>query len=262
MGEGSTAPPLTPRGPMAKPRRKSDGSVEIGFPCPLCGARKFKLEVNSASGLWHCWVCNRGGRLSGEELQRLQVTQALVVQGDSKHEPTPPPIILTEAYPPYVQQRIRLRGFDPAWLQRRYKVQWDGSRLCWPCGQGWSRRAIWPWEEPKTLTVAPKGLIGQHLLSPGARVVLVEGDYKAASIPLPWIGIGLMGTGMTPEQLSILAASEPKEVLIMLDGGFGEEAKKLAEFACLLSPRVVDCLPEGQGPDDVPRRMLYQILMA
>lgn len=244
---------------MAKPRRKSDGSVEIGFPCPLCGARKFKLEVNSASGLWHCWVCNRGGRLSGEELQRLQATQALVVQGDSKHEPTPPPIILTEAYPPYVQQRIRLRGFDPAWLQRRYKVQWDGSRLCWPCGQGWSRRAIWPWEEPKTLTVAPRGLIGQHLLFRGCHAVVTEGDWKAAAIPIPWVGTGHMGGGLTAYQVAILATAEPSMVTIMEDGGAEDKIATAQEALALLPHRVVR-LPLGCGPDDIPRGDLFALL--
>ncbi len=61
-------------------------------------------------------------------------------------------------------------------------------------------RAIWSWESPKTLTLPPRGLIGQHLLAPGLDVVVTEGDYKAAAIPLPWVGVGIMGTAMTEDQ--------------------------------------------------------------
>ena len=29
--------------------------------CPFCGNRKWNFEVNYVSGLYHCWVCDRGG---------------------------------------------------------------------------------------------------------------------------------------------------------------------------------------------------------
>jgi hypothetical protein len=32
------------------------------FRCPNCNHRKKKLEVDILKGLWHCWVCNRGGK--------------------------------------------------------------------------------------------------------------------------------------------------------------------------------------------------------
>lgn len=30
--------------------------------CPKCNHRKRKLEIDVLKGLWHCWVCNRGGK--------------------------------------------------------------------------------------------------------------------------------------------------------------------------------------------------------
>jgi DNA primase len=30
--------------------------------CPNCKHRKRKLEIDVNKGLWHCWVCNRGGK--------------------------------------------------------------------------------------------------------------------------------------------------------------------------------------------------------
>lgn len=125
---------------------------------------------------------------------------------------------------------------------------------------GASRRAIWPWEQPKTLTVPPRGLIGQHLLTKGARVVITEGDFKAASIPLPWIGVGVLGDAMSPDQALALQASEPSEVVIMLDGGMRRQAEKIRELLCPLDSRIVD-LPLGQGPDDVDRGTLYRVLV-
>ena len=119
---------------------------------------------------------------------------------------------------------------------------------------------MWPWQEPKTLTVAPRGLVGQHLLHRGCRVVVTEGDYKAAAIPLPWIGIGVMGDAITEDQTPILSGFEPEEVVIMLDGGFRRHAERAAERLALLRPRIVD-LPDGKGSDDVARGLLHSLLM-
>ena len=234
-------------------RRKADGTWELPETlCPGCGTRN--LGLNASKGEWYCWVCAKGGRLNSLEARKL----ATVIETGPAPELFKSRAPLT-ALPPHARRFIERRGADPAWLELRYGVRWDGDRLWFPAGEGASRRAIWPWEAPKTLTVAPRGLIGQHLLRPGALVVVTEGDFKAAAIPLPWVGVGLMGDAMTDEQAAILTGSQPAEVAVMLDGGFVHQARGVAEKIALLRPRVVE-LPQKAGPDDVPRGLLFRLL--
>lgn len=236
-----------------KLRRKADGTIELPeVPCPTCGTRN--LGVNATTGEWNCWVCNRGGRLNPLETRQLATALGAGSSPTESREPGP----LT-TLPPLARKAIERRGASPEWLEHRYGVRWDGERLWWPAGKGASRRAIWPWESPKTLTVAPRGLIGEHLLKPGALVVVTEGDFKAAAIPLPWVGVGLMGDAMSDAQAETLGASQPAAVIIILDGGFRHQADAVARKIALLSPRVVD-LPEKHGPDDVDRGDLFRIL--
>ena len=35
---------------------------EIAFHCPFCHHRKKKLQVNTESQKWQCWVCGAKGR--------------------------------------------------------------------------------------------------------------------------------------------------------------------------------------------------------
>ena len=232
-----------------KPRRKADGSVELPeIRCPRCGT--VNLGRNPTKGSWYCWKCGKGGP--------LPEYAGMVPAVSSPGEPEVAAVL--SSLPDYARKMVEARGLDPLWLERRYGVRWDGERLHWPCGAGSSKRAIWPWDEPKTLTVPPRGLIGQHLLHKGARVVVTEGDYKAASIPLPWVGVGILGDAISDDQAQVIQASEPSEVIVMLDGGMDRQARKVAESLCLLPIRVVDSLPKGLGPDDIPRGNLYALL--
>lgn len=120
------------------------------------------------------------------------------------------------------------------------------------------------WESPKTLTVdvagRGKALLGGHLLTPGCRVVLVEGDWKAASIPLPWVGVALLGTKMTDAQRWALLACNPCQVVVCLDGGF--DLASIAVQAGLLPFRAqIVSLPKGCGPDDIERSELVRLLL-
>lgn len=233
-----------------RPRIKADGTLELPETrCPRCST--VNMGINATKGSYYCWVCSKGGPLGPRALETLI---RIPTEAKSLSPSTLGPL------PDTARRFIERRGLDPKWLEARYLVRWDGERLYWPAGQGASRRAIWPWEEPKTLTVSPRGLIGQHLLTKGARVVVTEGDLKAASIPLPWIGVGILGPSMSPDQALAIQSSEPSEVVVMLDGGMRRQAEKILEILCPLPARVVDSFPVGAGPDDVARETLYGLL--
>lgn len=243
-----------------KKRRKPDGSTEIVGDCPVCGSRD-NYEINVSTRKHHCWACGYGGVYTGPALLPLFDGPAV------PHVASKPSGPITTDIPATALYSILRRGFDPEYVVTTYDVQWDGARLCWPTGTGFARRAIYPWEEPKVLTVGQKGLIGVNRLRTRQHVVLVEGDFKAAAIPAPWIGVGLQGTEITEFQAALLATHEPASVTVMLDHGYDVPSAKVRGVLNVKLPvttRVtnVPCPAPGPGPDDVPRAALVSALLA
>lgn len=223
------------------------------------------MEINVDRGLYLCWACRTSGSIPLEEQARLAASVGLsrLPQGAGYLSSDIPrgSLALSGSLPEIATLEIARRGFDPEWLVRRYAVSWDStySRLFWPAGVGGILRSVLEWAPQKTIGVEPRGIIGQHLLRPGAHVVVTEGDYKAAAIPLPWIGVGIMGTEMTDLQVAALSFVRPASVTVCMDGGFSDAAQGVAEQLALLSPRIVH-LPDGKGPDDVLRKDLLRVL--
>ena len=247
------------------PRRKKDGSYELLFLCPTCGGSK--LEVNSVSLLFHCWNCGSSGRKMGiEDPSGIQSSLLSSKDGTPHHDSkvtSPLPISLSSELPLFALQECRRRRQEPQWLLRRYGVgwSWDEGRLYWPTSpEGGVLRSVLSWETPKTKNVGPKGLIGYQQLGKRQRLVLCEGDWKAASIPVPWVGLGLCGVHLSEAQRASVLLSEPEEVLVCLDGGWEREAQKIVEQLLPLRAKRID-LPWKGGPDDGPRNHLVRILL-
>jgi DNA primase len=61
---------------------------ELQFYCPFCNHHKPKLQVNTDTQKWHCWVCNSGGKKMTSLLRKLDVDRATIakireIYGDS-----------------------------------------------------------------------------------------------------------------------------------------------------------------------------------
>lgn len=233
----------------AKVRRKGDGTTEIRTTCPLCGSNS--MEINHDKGLFSCWSCRYSGKLSSVKTETVKAKKA-----------KPQEVEFSTEFPPFAEEAVSRRGFDLAFLRDVYGVRWDGHRLCFPTGPGtWARRAALSFEQPKVLTTGEKGLIGFHRLGQGQHLVLTEGDYKAASIPGPWIGLGIQGTGpLTARQAGMLQAARPARVLICLDGSWESEALTIKSQLWWAESDIIE-LPEGKGPDDVERSVLIPLLL-
>lgn len=231
-----------------KPRTKRDGSKEIISDCRLCGS-KDNLEVNSVSGKWSCWACGAGGRVK-------------VPTGGVPTAPTPVPTTTqttTEDLPEWVRRKIKARGLSDTHLAR-LQPTWNGRRIEVPVvgGPAWER-TVFDWDTPKVLSRSPKGLLGLERAKPGSHIVLVEGEYKAAVIPLPWIGVAIGGKTMSRYQVGLLMAAQPGSVTILLDGGETEAADDLRKELWTMNPKV-GSLPDEHGPDDVPKWRLLSAI--
>ena len=60
---------------------------EHAFHCPFCNHHKKKLQVNTETQKWHCWVCNTGGYKIGILLRKINapkqvISEVLKILGD------------------------------------------------------------------------------------------------------------------------------------------------------------------------------------
>ena len=84
---------------------------EHAFHCPFCNHHKKKLQVNTETQKWHCWVCNQGGHKIGILLRKINapkniISEVLKVLGDykgvtkEKEEKTEYDVNLPQCYKP------------------------------------------------------------------------------------------------------------------------------------------------------------------
>lgn len=228
---------------------------EKKYNCLICGDKKGNLEVSQTTGKYHCWRCGFSGRLPTGR-----------TDGDSgsgvRHSAgTATPSVPVVGVPERARLYIQHRGFDPEWVVREYGALWDGQRLCFPTGGGFARRSINDWDTPKVLVTGLQpsegALIGIERLAryPGAAAVLTQGDFKAVSIPLPWVGLGTMGARVHPLQVERIRQYTDK--ITLFNDSAPEEAFQGAVrgFTALTTPAPY------VGPDDIPMRERVRLLL-
>ena len=242
--------------PPPKGKRKKAGRAgeEWMYDCPRgCKGKRNKapLEVNTATGLAHCFICGLSFKVPLGKSRVVSIIKRYEVEEPEGDVPT------------NLYRVFRERGVDPLLSISRYQIRWDGSRLCFPVYLGGSKvgywkRAVYKQQQPKVLSGA-HGVLGLHLLRQGSYCVLTEGDFKALSIPLPWIGVAIGGTHLSPLQAESIAATRPKEVVVALDGGVPTR-KVVNSLRRYSIPTKIIKLPENKGPDDIERRELVCLL--
>ena len=52
---------------------------EHAFYCPFCNHHKKKLQINTETQKWHCWVCNTGGHMYGQSGARQCLKMIVVI---------------------------------------------------------------------------------------------------------------------------------------------------------------------------------------
>lgn len=60
---------------LGQGKRTTDSN--IAYHCPFCHHHKPKLELNTDSQYWHCWVCNTSGRKLYVLLRKLNVDRSI-----------------------------------------------------------------------------------------------------------------------------------------------------------------------------------------
>ena len=86
---------------------------EHAFHCPFCNHHKKKLQINTETQKWHCWVCNKGGHKIGILLRKINapkqiISEVLKILGDYKS--------VSEEKTQVTQYSVRLpQCYKPLW---------------------------------------------------------------------------------------------------------------------------------------------------
>lgn len=242
--------------------------------CHFCGNDRFNLGCSPDKGVYYCWACQKGGRLS--ELLRSLTGQDhhIPVQKREKAQPKAPTpaaaiefqsesvvnvgsaaaYLLKRGISPIVAEQFGLRVCTDS-KHRLYariafpmKDFWTGETL------GWIGRS-YTGKQPKYLsTLTRKVITGWRMRDKATPVVLVEGPMDGLTTHLAGFQVGVL-SGVGSGDLKGWASRIPMKtpVVIMLDGEAATEAQKLYwQIFPILWGRVgVVKLPQGQDPSNI-----------
>ncbi len=102
-------------------------------------------------------------------------------------------------------------------------------------------------------------VVGAHLISPGSRVIVVEGDMDAVTCGPGFVAT--LGAHMSPDQAAMIARTGAKEAIVLFDGDAGGEKAKMQaayEISKYMGVRVATC-PWGEDPGSLGRVRAIEI---
>ena len=235
---------------------------EHAFHCPFCNHHKKKLQINTETQKWHCWVCNKGGYKIGILLRKINapkniISEVLKILGDykgtkhEKEEVTEYDVSLPQCYIP-----LWKKSEDPIYknaihyLSRRNIGPIDILRysMGFCSSGGYSNRIIIPsYDKDGKLNYfvardmfpnskfkyknppMSKDMIGFEMyINWDEPIVLCEGVFDAIAIRNNVIP--LLGKFLCKTLLKKLAEKQPKEVYVALDNDAKKDAIKLVKF--------------------------------
>jgi len=235
---------------------------EHAFHCPFCNHHKKKLQINTETQKWHCWVCNKGGYKIGILLRKINapkniISEVLKILGDyqgvskEKEEVTKYDVSLPQCYKPLWKPSedplyknaihyLKGRGIGPIDIVR-YSIGFCSSN-------GYSNRIIIPsydadgklnyfmardmFPNSKFKYKNPpmsKDTVGfEMFINWKEPIVLVEGIFDAIAIRNN--AIPLFGKFPSKTLVMRLAEKQVKKVYVALDEDAKQDAIKLSKF--------------------------------
>ena len=235
---------------------------EHAFHCPFCNHHKKKLQINTETQKWHCWVCDKGGYKIGILLRKINapkniISEVLKILGDyqgvskEKEEITKYDVSLPQCYKP-----LWKKSDDPLYknaihyLKQRNIGSLDILRysIGFCSSNGYSNRIIIPsydaegklnycmardmFTNSKFKYKNPpmsKDKVGfEMFINWKEPIVLVEGIFDAIAIRNN--AIPLFGKFPSKTLVMRLAEKQVKKVYVALDEDAKQDAIKLSKF--------------------------------
>lgn len=100
------------------------GNDNVAFHCPFCHHHKRKLEINTTTQHWHCWVCNAKGRklpilFKRLNVDRTKISKLIVLLEDVEYKPK-----RTTTDTPVVQLP---ENFKPLWYLNKNSIEYRNA---------------------------------------------------------------------------------------------------------------------------------------
>ena len=267
---------------LGKGRIKANNNV--AFHCPFCNHHKPKLEVNTQSQHWHCWVCNAAGRKLPILFRRLnvdrkKVSKLIILLEDVEYRPkkttTDTPVLhLPEGFRPLWKLDkgspeyrnavfyLRKRGID-IYDILKYRIgycdtgQYSGKivipsfdangSLNYFVSRAYYEDDVWKHKNPNV----SKDIIGFELhINWDMPIVLVEGAFDAIAIKRN--AIPLFGKTISDTLKKRIVERGVKTIYICLDDDAKKQAIEVSDYFMANGVQVhLVKLPEGSDPSDL-----------
>ena len=235
---------------------------EHAFHCPFCNHHKKKLQVNTETQKWHCWVCNKGGHKIGILLRKLNapkqiISEVLKILGDykgvkyEKDEKTEYNVSLPQCYKPLWE-----KSEDPIYRNAIHYLKQRGIEgidilrysMGYCTSNGYSNRIIIPSYDCegklnyfiardmfpnskfkyKNPPMSKDTVCFEMFINWDEPIVLVEGVFDAIAIRNN--AIPLLGKFPSKTLVMRLVEKNVKQIYVALDEDARQDAIKLSKF--------------------------------
>jgi len=249
--------------------------------CLYCGNARWNLELNAERGLYHCWACNKGGRL--DALLRQHLGQEIYIPVSLGKQAPPPGLTAPRGFAsvaPYSvipcakylqRRRISVDTAKSYGLAVCTEVghQLEG-RLALPIHNFWTGKVVgyvgrsFTGKRPKYIsTLASRFVAGYRAQSWHTPCVIVEGYFDGIALHRAGyhsvVLAGIAGGPLVQEFVARLPPEAP--LVIMLDSGAYKQAHILQATLQPLRPQIsVVALPTGRDPADFEPTVLNNVV--
>ena len=240
---------------------KVSGEEYIFRECPFCNNKKWNFQVNISKGLYHCWVCSKGGRVSeirgylgliglrlGENVAVLEKDEEVFLSLEGCVN-----VIGVEE----VENYFKKRGFTVKDVLDWNVLVKNGSKIVFPLYES-GRLVVYVekdvnddrWYYPKG--VSKRELVWVKFANQGKNIVLVEGLFDAMRVFSVGINVMVMlGKNIFDKDVDYIR-NRGLNPILFLDGDvergiYNRFEKQLEEFECMF---IED---KGKDPADLSK---------
>lgn len=250
--------------------------------CYFCSNDKFNLELSADKGVYHCWVCGRGGRLDGLLKTLTGQEYHIAVTERSGPRTVVRPVAAAHQVPlapldtvPTALQYWESRGFTLSHATRygvgictdeRHALY---GRIVVPLRDYWTAAVVgyvgrsYTGRQPKYLTTLPvKMITGWRQRHQSTPAVVVEGPFDGLTVHEAGFSVAVLGgtgTAGIVDWAARLPAATP--VAVLLDGDAQGKAEQLLWQLRPLRTSA-PCVPVPLTADEDPNSIGAHVLSA
>lgn len=235
---------------------------ELQFYCPFCNHHKPKLQINTETQKWHCWVCNSGGKKMTSLLRKLDVDRNTIakireIYGDSVYVQKEDDAVVFVSLPKeFISLLETPKGFNPEYRNAIHYLTQRGIGLkeivkygIGYCKEGlYARRIIIPSYDSdgkvnyfisrsyypdetmkyKNPPISKNVICFDSQTNWNEPIILCEGVFDAIAIRRNAIPL----LGKFPSKLLVekIFSNGVKDITISLDNDAQREAMKVADY--------------------------------